>query len=423
MDFDRILKNIGEFGRQQKQQFVVVSTICSFWGPPHMLCLAFAGITPDFHCRGQGNIADDDVCARDCQRYFYNKEITSIATEWDLVCSESYKVGLAQSMYMLGVLCGSYVFSFISDTYGRRKAFYLSTCFLTLFALSSALATSYQMFVALRFFTAMCNGGVGLTGFILATETIGPKYRALAGTLVQVQFALGIVVYGILAYFVRDWRYLIGLSTAPGLVFLMSYWIVPESPRWLITKGRTQEAEDILHYIAIKNGAKTKLGLVHVEDHNKKPNQPPAKIYGFLDLFKSSEIRKRMLIMIYTWFTCSMVYYGLTMNASQLGGNRYLNFMLSGIVELPAYFVCMLFIDRSGRRKTLFWSMILGGSACLLLLVIPDSLDYSSSFKTMFALIGKMGISLAFNVIYIYAAELIPTVLRIPKQSVTGNFG
>ncbi|XP_070549268.1 solute carrier family 22 member 15-like [Ptychodera flava] len=401
MDFDKILKSIGEFGKQQRQQFVIVATICSMWTAVHMLCLAFVGLVPEFHCLDQKvNMKTDDVISI-----------------WDLVCSERYKIGFTQSIYMSGVLVGSYIFSSLSDSYGRRISFFLSVGLLTAFSLGSAAATSYNMFCILRFLTAMCNGGAGLTGFILATETVGPSYRALAGTLVQAYFAIGIVIYGGIAYLIRDWRYLIAVTSMPGILFTMAYWIIPESPRWLITRGRVHEAEDILHYIANKNGMRVTKGMLQLESSDKSSNSSKSspmaeKTYGFLDLFRHWELRKRMLILTYTWFTCSMVYYGLTMNASSLGGDRYLNFILSGIVELPAYLVCMMFINRSGRQKTLFWSMMLGGIACLSLIIIPSNTSHIDSIKTSLALLGKMGIAAAFNIIYIYTAELLPTAFR-----------
>ncbi|XP_077985401.1 solute carrier family 22 member 15-like [Glandiceps talaboti] len=416
MDFDKILKTVGEFGKQQKVQFFVVSNICSTWTAVHMLCLAMTGITPDFYCGDRGRTHERDlphICAKPCHKYVYSPEVTSIASEWNLVCDESYKLNVAQSIYMVGVLIGSYIFSSMSDNHGRRKTFYIGTVLITVFSLASAASTSFTMFLILRCFTGMCNGGVGLVGFILATETIGPSRRAFAGTLVQVEFAVGIVIFGSVAYLVRDWRYLIGITCAPGILFSMGYWVTPESPRWLITQGRIQEAEDILHYIANKNGVRVTKGKLQLDalEKSAKPNGAGKK-YGFLDLFRNRELRKRMLILIYTWFTCSMVYYGLTMNSSNLGGNRYLNFMLSGVVEFPAYFMCIVCLDRAGRKKTTFWSMIVGGIACLALLLVPPEMTHVETIKTSMAMLGKMGIAAAFNVMYIYSAELLPTVVR-----------
>ena len=60
-----------------------------------------------------------------------------------------------------------------------------------------------------------------------------------------------------------------------------------------------------------------------------------------------------------------MVYYGLSLNTGNLGGNFYLNFTISGLVEFPAYTLCILLLDRIGRKWLHFLSMVSGGVACV----------------------------------------------------------
>lgn len=71
-------------------------------------------------------------------------------------------------------------------------------------------------------------------------------------------------------------------------------------------------------------------------------------------------------------FVCSLVYYGLTLNASKLGGNDYVNFFISGAIEGFAYIFCHLSLDRCGRRPILIFSLLLGGIALLLTMTVPD---------------------------------------------------
>ena len=82
----------------------------------------------------------------------------------------------------------------------------------------------------------------------------------------------------------------------------------------------------------------------------------------------------------------SMTYYGVTMNAGNLGGNFYLNFMLMGVAELPGYAVAILLLDRIGRRRCNGWSLIIGGLACIA--TVPTVLLASGSKnKTTFIMI------------------------------------
>ncbi len=65
-----------------------------------------------------------------------------------------------------------------------------------------------------------------------------------------------------------------------------------------------------------------------------------------LDLFKGKIIFQRTLILFLAWFSNSMVYYALTMSAGELGGNRYINIALAGLVEIPSFVAGFFFLDR-----------------------------------------------------------------------------
>ncbi|KAK3736046.1 hypothetical protein QZH41_012218 [Actinostola sp. cb2023] len=113
-------------------------------------------------------------------------------------------------------------------------------------------------------------------------------------------------------------------------------------------------------------------------------------------------------------FIDTLVYYGLSLNAKHLGGDIYMNFFLYSLMEIPAYLTCLCFINWIGRRKSVCYYMIAAGCACLGCLFIQSSsnTNVTTTLTTVFAMIAKFGISASFAVIYIYSAELLPTVVR-----------
>ncbi|XP_069129248.1 organic cation transporter protein-like [Argopecten irradians] len=108
-----------------------------------------------------------------------------------------------------------------------------------------------------------------------------------------------------------------------------------------------------------------------------------------------------------------MIYFGLSLNSGNLGGNYYLNFLLSGLVEFPAYTMLLLLLDRLGRKWLYCMCMILGGTSCISTIFTILYLDEKyQPITTALAMLGKFGAAGAFGIVYIYSAELFPTVVR-----------
>lgn len=83
------------------------------------------------------------------------------------------------------------------------------------------------------------------------TELVGPKYRVVAGATISTMFAIGQVILGFIAWGVPQWRTLTQVLYAPQLLVVSYFWILSESVRWLMSKGRYEEAENILKKVII----------------------------------------------------------------------------------------------------------------------------------------------------------------------------
>ncbi|MGH0163075.1 UNVERIFIED_CONTAM: hypothetical protein FKN15_044134 [Acipenser sinensis] len=130
---------------------------------------------------------------------------------------------------------------------------------------------------------------------------------------------------------------------------------------------------------------------------------------SFLDLVRTPKMRKHTFILMFNWFTSAVVYQGLIMRLGILGGNVYIDFLISGVVEFPAAFLIIVTIERMGRRIPFTLSNIVSGAACLIAAVIPE---YAYWAKTVIACIGRLGITMAFEMVCFVNAELYPTFVR-----------
>lgn len=110
---------------------------------------------------------------------------------------------------------------------------------------------SYGFF---RFLTGVGGMALFMVTFVLCVEYVGVKYTMLTGIVIEIPFAMGELVLALEAYLIRDWFTLQIVAHLPLLALLGLYFIIPESPRWLMAVGRVQEAKKIIEKGAKING-------------------------------------------------------------------------------------------------------------------------------------------------------------------------
>ncbi|XP_028656552.1 solute carrier family 22 member 15-like [Erpetoichthys calabaricus] len=428
MEIEDAFKVVGEFGIYQMYLCILISFLLQVYVVAEAILIALVGVALPYHWEFEEKLINQTLAKQihnDSQGFIhwfhganqselrkhvhFNSSHTSIASEWFLIEDWAYKVSLTSSLFFGGVLVGVLVFGQLSDVYGRKKMYLTGLALDLLFAVTSGLAPSYLFFAASRFLVGIMNGGMSLVSFVLFNEYVGSAYWALTGSLANIFFALGISIYALLGYFIQSWRILALTVNVLAVLVLSLSLFIPESPRWLYSQGRLTEAEAVLNFIAKKNRKQTCVLSFKHYSKNQKGN--------VLDLICHRILLKRTLIMMYAWFVCSLVYYGLTLNVGNMAGNIYVNLALSGIAEVPAYPICIYLIGRkwSGRRRTLAGFFLLGGITCFTIMFLPKKKEtgiFAVVNTVSLSLLGKTAISAAFNIVYIYSSELYPTVVR-----------
>ncbi|XP_030642034.1 solute carrier family 22 member 15 [Chanos chanos] len=406
MDLEEAFQVVGEFGRHQKRMICVLTLLQIYMACQSML-IVLVGAAPEYHTEEHitpGGLADL------AKTVTFTGDISSIVTEWYLIKNQAYKVSLAGSLFFAGVLVGNVVFGPLSDKIGRRPVFLTALFFEVLFGYVSALAPSYEVFALSRLLVGLMNGGMALVCFVLTQEYVGKSYWAMTGTLTNMTFAVGIALFAVLGYYIQMWRNLATVANSFGLLLFLFCVNLPESPRWLYSQGEIEQAEGLLRLFAVWNG-KDRVSV----KLRRSPviSKPEGSSPGFLQLISHPVLRWRTMVLMYVWYACSLVYYGLTLNASDEKGSRYLSMAMYGLVELPAYPLCIYFFNKSwaGRRKSLATFLTLAGISCLFTTIVPSRTGSLFSASSL-ALMGKLMVSAAFNIVYVYTSELYPTVIR-----------
>ncbi|XP_067885470.1 solute carrier family 22 member 4-like isoform X4 [Heterodontus francisci] len=189
--------------------------------------------------------------------------------------------------------------------------------------------------------------------------------------------------------------------------------LIPESPRWLIAQGRMTEAEKIVQGFAKKNGI-SHTGMifqnVNVKEHTLLNTGSSEKHpYSFLDLVRTSNMRNITILNLLIWTITSIGYFVLTLGTSNMHGDPYLNCFISALSEIVAYTVAWLMVSNAPRRISAASMLLLGGAILLFIQFIPSTFHL---LTTVLVMIGKSGITIAFAIIYVFSAELYPTVVR-----------
>nr|Q66KG0.2 RecName: Full=Solute carrier family 22 member 16; AltName: Full=Carnitine transporter 2; Short=CT2 [Xenopus laevis] len=465
---EHLFDYVGHFGRFQAYLYFA-SAFQTISCGIHYLASVFIAVTPKFICRAPGNISTvllpnastlrledawESWTSKDylvvqqengdiwelnqCSRlkredasyltYFYdgNKTLfscsngyhydksnleSSIVTEWDLVCDREWLAKLIQPIFMLGVLIGAVIFGDIADRVGRRPIIWITSTGQFLFGIAVAFTFDYYSFVIVRFLLAMVSSGYYVVVFVYLTEYVGIKARTWASMHVHAFFAVGVMIVSLVGFLVRTWwiyQIILSLTTLP---FVLCCWMLPETPFWLYSQGKYKEVEKLIRTIEKWNKISTPCKLSELcpaqETHVDQPNT--LKNHNVLDLFYNWSFARRTITVWLIWFTGSLGYYVFALNSVNLGGNEYLNLFLTGAVEIPSYIVACLGMDKIGRRNTLAPFLIISAVICGVIMLIPQ--DHSTVTIAM-SMAGKFSIAVAFGLIYLYTAELYPTIVR-----------
>uniref|UniRef100_A0A672TUX3 Major facilitator superfamily (MFS) profile domain-containing protein n=1 Tax=Strigops habroptila TaxID=2489341 RepID=A0A672TUX3_STRHB len=437
-----ILKTVGEFGPFQKW-LVLFTLLPCFTLSFHQFCQLFMVPDEPHHCntswiRAIGpNLTEEEqlnlTLPRDangeyeqCSMYspvdwdldsivayglnatekcssgwvYPSAQAPSLLTEFDLVCDRKDLNDISQSVYMLGMFLGAMIFGPLSDRIGRRPVILISIFLQGLFGVAIAFVPHFDVYMAFRCVVGASVSGITMTILSLATEWVGVSQRPKAVLTSHCCFAIGQMILAGLSYGIHNWRLLQITGSAPVFALFFYIWVLPESARWLVIKGRIEEAKKVLQKAASIN--KRTIPPELLEQVPPKPGNP-------LDLFRKKHLLKVTLIMLCTWFVNSLVYYGLSLNVTNFGLDIYLTQLAFGAVEIPARIGCIFVLQRFGRKKTQAVLLILSGLVCLIIIGIPED---QPVVITVMAIIGKFAATASFSTSYIYSAELFPTAVR-----------
>ncbi|XP_032266105.1 solute carrier family 22 member 7 isoform X2 [Phoca vitulina] len=346
---------------------------------------------------------------------------STIATEWDLVCEQKGLNKATSTFFFAGVLVGAVAFGYLSDRFGRRRLLLVAYVSSLVLGLASAASVSYVMFVITRTLTGAALAGFTIIVMPLEMEWLDVGHRTVAGVLSGTFWTVGVMLLALVGYLIRDWRWLLLAVTLPCAPGILSLWWVPESARWLLTRGRVEEAHRYLLRCARLNGRPMGEDSLSREALNKvATRERVVQRPSYLDLFRTPRLRHISLCCMVMWFGVNFSYYGLSLDVSGLGLNVYQTQLLFGAVELPSKLLVYLFVHHAGRRLTQAGALLGTALALGISLLVTSEMG---AWSTALAVTGKGFSEAAFTTAYLFTSELYPTVLRQTGMGLTSLVG
>ncbi|KAI1294664.1 Organic cation transporter 1 [Halotydeus destructor] len=335
-------------------------------------------------------------------------------TYYDLVCDKRAYQGHFLSIITIGTIIGTPILGWLGDTIGRRKL-PIIVMVLHIFSSMSPIFSKHMVsFFLLRIINSMGTPTNYEAPYLVTMEIVALNKRALVSMLTSIGWALGLCILPGVVYLSRTWVSLTSISAVCGLfaLILSCSRLNSESPRWLLSAGRYDEAAALLQEMARVNGKPVPVReeLIEALKSVAKPLTADEAEYESRNLFTSPRLRMTFILLTTSWISMSVAYSGLTLHSINLPGNEFVNFFYMSLVEIPGYFICWQLIETPlGRRWTNALSLALAGICLCLPVLFPPSW---ASGTVVMNVIAKLSVTISGQVSYQQAAELYPTPVR-----------
>ena len=417
---DDALAVVGDFGLGQRVQYALASLAWTVAAPMtlHSLYLTHTG---DGGWRDEEGAVHSGAPPCDpggarVSSWLPFREF-SLTTEYDLVCSRAAYRTLIDMSFWIGFILFLNVSGALADRFGRRLVLCVVTACAGASMLCVSLARGWPTAALFLGLTGAFNAGIGPCAVLLAVESSGARWRGTLGLGQKLFWSSGVIASAWVAWHVQShlgWRVYTAAAAAPALAYaLAAALFLAESPRWLMTVGRYEDAEAVLTSIGRANGTLAagddRLYLRRRAGKPAAGEQRRAERESLWTVAGHPRLRRFLLLNSYLWFTTSALYYGLNFLLSEgsIKGNFYANVILYGGVEVVGAVIAIVSVDVFGRRSLLLFFL---SQASLSLLF--SGLTSSASLQRSAAVLGKAGIAATFALIFVFSSEMFPTSVR-----------
>lgn len=365
-------------------------------------------------------------------------------------------LGFTVGSLLIGCFVGAFFAGTLADQMGRRNVMRIAAVLFLVGALIQGLTADHALFVMARVAGGMAVGAASVLSPAYIAEVAPANIRGRMTTVQQIMIITGLTLAFLVNYAlaaaagdstgvfwggIEAWRWMYLMQAVPAAVFLVALFFIPESPRFLVAKGRLDEASVVLTSLFGSEEAVTKLEEIRAsfsEDHKPRLADvlAPAGTKGFLGIRPIVWVGIMLAVFQQLVGINVIFYYGATL--WQLAGftesDSLLINIVSGVVSIAACLVTIAVIDKVGRKPLLLIGSA-GMAATLFVMVwvfsqggldAAGNLVLSTSLGTIAVVAANLYV-IFFNVswgpvMWVMLAEMFPNQIRGSALAVAGFF-
>lgn len=362
--------------------------------------------------------------------------VDDLVVQFDL---SSAQEGFTVACALIGTIVGAAAIGKPSDVFGRRAMMFVLALLFLVSAIGCALAWDWTSLLVFRAIGGLGIGGASVVAPMYIAEIAPSQMRGRLVALAQFNIVLGLLLAYVSNYIVAQfeigeaqWRWMFGVEAAPALLYFGLLFLTPRSPRWLVAKGRTEEARTVLARLGTDDDEAVDAELASIE-HSLKRERDNLK-ERFFQAAHSAPIMLAIAIAMFNQLSGinAVLYYAPSIfkSAGFEENAALLNSAGIGLVNLIVTMVAITMIDWAGRKRL----MIVGSIGYIVSLAAIAWAFYTQGFKndlgeqafstlgawTVFAGLVAFIAAHAFGqgaVIWVFLSEIFPTQVRARGQA------
>lgn len=338
---------------------------------------------------------------------------------------DEYVLGWSVSSILVGCAIGAILAGKVADKYGRRTSLIICAILFAVSGLGAGLSGHLPVFIAFRLIGGLGVGAAAMVAPMYIAELAPARLRGRLVACYQLAIVFGILIAYMVNYVLNDWgvnnwRWMFASQAIPSVVFLLLLFLVPETPRWLVMKGREDKGRALLEKIAEAPVAAAEIIQI------RKSFQSESNRVTLKHLFKqpySVVTFTGIITAVFQQVTGinAIIYYAPEI-FKQTGINAassLLQTIVIGVVNIIATFIAIGLVDKIGRKK-----LLLAGSCSMGLSLIAIALCFHFNyFENYIVLIFMLLYVASFGstlgaVVWVYLAEIFPNRIRSLALSV-----